>query len=166
MKEQTFFHSVAGKFYRKVHKDESAKARKALRTLRIPGTRIIDAGWRRVNVYATFINRLNPKIERLNRELCGVAYAQPEDIPKQTQTGKPLASSAFKALSVITEGAIQIELGKDCCLSFKDNMNAGGADCTISRRRTVQRKKKHHFRHRTRKAAINPYLKTNNLQIK
>jgi hypothetical protein len=86
--------------------------------------------------YTTFINHLNPEIERLNGEFhrvrYDIAHAQPEEIEPQIYTGKPLTPSTFKTLYVTPHnGTIQLELGKDYDLSFKNNVEVGVAECTI-----------------------------------
>jgi hypothetical protein len=85
--------------------------------------------------YTTFINHLNPEIERLNEEFHrvrhNIAACEPEPIPQQEYTGQPLTPTP-KALYVTPhDGTIRLELGKDYNLAFKDNVNVGNADCTI-----------------------------------
>jgi hypothetical protein len=85
--------------------------------------------------FQTFINRLNPEISRLNEEFHrlrrNMGDAQPEPIPAQTYTGKPL-TPLFKVLYVTSdEGAIELELGKDFNLTYDDNINVGMAQCTV-----------------------------------
>jgi hypothetical protein len=99
---------------------------------------LIDAGaaLNQTSAYATFINDLNPEIERLNEEFnrvkIDIAHAEPEPIPPQTYSGRPLTPSTFKVLYVTPHnGTIQLELGKDYNLTFKDNTNVGNAECTI-----------------------------------
>jgi hypothetical protein len=85
--------------------------------------------------FETFINHLNPEIERLNEEFHRVrrdiSTCQPEQIQPQTYTGRPLTPTP-KVLYVTTHnGTVQLELGKDYNLTFKNNTDVGKAECTI-----------------------------------
>jgi hypothetical protein len=85
--------------------------------------------------FETFINHLNPEIERLNEEFHRVRHdiadCQPEQIQPQTYTGRPLTPTP-KVLYVTThDGTVQLELGKDYNLTFKNNTDVGSAECTI-----------------------------------
>jgi hypothetical protein len=85
--------------------------------------------------FTAIIDRLNPQIELLNatyhRVRCDISDCQPEPIPEQTYTGKPLTPSTYKVLYVTQEGTIQLELGKDYDLTFKNNVEVGIAECTV-----------------------------------
>jgi hypothetical protein len=98
---------------------------------------LVDAG-AALNVssaYATFINALNPEIERLNAEFHPVRHdisaCEPEPIQPQTYTGRPLTPSPKVLYVTQHDGTIQLELGKDYNLTFKNNTNVGNAECTI-----------------------------------
>jgi hypothetical protein len=85
--------------------------------------------------FATFINHLNPEIERLNAEFHRVrrdiSDCEPEQIQPQTYTGRPVTPTP-KILYITThDGTIQLELGKDYNLTFKNNTDVGSAECTI-----------------------------------
>jgi hypothetical protein len=85
--------------------------------------------------YATFINRLNPEIERLNGEyrrvLRDVKDAQPAPIQEQTYTGKPLTPPLNVLYVTPHDGTVQLELGKDYNVTYKKNTEVGIAECTI-----------------------------------
>ena len=86
-------------------------------------------------VYTTLINHLNPEIERLNEEFHRVrrdiAACEPEPIPQQTYTGRPLTPTPKVLFVTPHDGTIQLELGKDYNLTFKNNTEVGNAECTI-----------------------------------
>jgi hypothetical protein len=99
---------------------------------------VIDAG-ALLNVtpaFAAFIDSLNPEIERLNAEhrrvRHDIAACEPEPIPAQAYTGRPVTPSTFKVLYMtLHDGTIQLELGKDYNLTYKDNKDVGNAEVTI-----------------------------------
>jgi hypothetical protein len=85
--------------------------------------------------FETFINHLNPEIDRLNAEFHRVrrdiADCEPEQIQPQTYTGRPLTPTPKVLYVTQHDGTIQLELGKDYNLTFKNNTNVGNAECTI-----------------------------------
>jgi hypothetical protein len=100
-------------------------------------TRRIDSG-ALLNIssaFATFINALNPEIERLNAEYHpvrhSIANCEPEPIPQQAYTGRPLTPTPKVLFVTPHDGTIQLELGKDYNLTFRKNTEVGNAECTI-----------------------------------
>jgi predicted transcriptional regulator len=85
--------------------------------------------------YTAVVNRLNPQIELLNATYHRVRYdikdAQPEDIPAQIFTGKPITPLTKVLYVTLHDGTVQLELGKDFNLSYKNNVEVGVAECTI-----------------------------------
>ena len=85
--------------------------------------------------FITFINHLNPEVERLNAEFhCvrhDIARAEPEAIDRQTYTGRALTPVPKVLYVTPHHGTVQLELGKDFNLTFKNNTEAGNAECTI-----------------------------------
>jgi hypothetical protein len=99
-------------------------------------TRKIEAG-SELNTpsdFVAFINSLNPEIERLNAEFHrvrhNIADAQPEPVPQQAYTGQPLTPTPAVYYAT-SNGTVKLELGKDYNLTYKDNLKAGNAQCTI-----------------------------------
>jgi hypothetical protein len=86
------------------------------------------------SAYDTFINHLNPKIERLNEEFHRVRHdiglSEPEQIQPQVYTGLPVTPTP-KVLFVTPQGTVRLELGKDYNLSFDKNVEVGVANCNI-----------------------------------
>jgi hypothetical protein len=87
------------------------------------------------SAYTTFINHLNPEIERLNAEFHRVrrdiADAEPEQIQPQAYTGRPLTLTPKVLYVTPHDGTVQLELGKDYNLTFKKNVEVGNVQCTI-----------------------------------
>lgn len=85
--------------------------------------------------FITFINHLNPEIERLNGEFHRVRHdisdAQPEQIQPQTYTGRPLTPVPKVLYVTKSDGTIQLELGRDFDVSYYDNIEVGVARCMI-----------------------------------
>jgi hypothetical protein len=84
--------------------------------------------------YATFIDHMNPEIERLNEEFHRVRHdiklSEPEQIQPQVYTGLPVTPTP-KVLYVTPQGTVRLELGKDYNLSFDKNVEVGVANCNI-----------------------------------
>jgi hypothetical protein len=87
------------------------------------------------SAFVTFINHLNPEIERINAEFHrarrDIADCQPEQIQPQTYTGRPLTPTPKVLFVTPHDGTVQLELGKDYNLTFKKNVEIGSAECTI-----------------------------------
>ncbi|MDR1525535.1 MAG: VCBS repeat-containing protein, partial [Tannerella sp.] len=83
---------------------------------------------------------------------CDIADAQPEDIPPQTYTGRPLTS-----LTPVTkvfyqtpnDGTVQIELGRDYDLTFKKKYGRGRRRMYHTRQWRIQRTQNGDFSHCT-----------------
>jgi hypothetical protein len=86
-------------------------------------------------VYSAFINALNPEIDRLNAEFhpvkSDISTCEPEPIPQQMYTGRPLTPTPRVLYVTPHDGTIQLELGKDYNLTFRHNIEVGNAECTI-----------------------------------
>jgi hypothetical protein len=84
--------------------------------------------------FAAFIDVVNPDIDRLNAEFAkvrhDVAGAEPEPIEAQYYTGKPLTPTP-RVFYVTPTGTIELELGKDYNLSYRDNTEVGNAKCIV-----------------------------------
>jgi hypothetical protein len=84
--------------------------------------------------YGAFIDTLNPEIERLNNQFHharhDIADAQPAPIPQQPYTGKPVTPTP-EVLYVTPKGTVELELGRDYNLTYRDNVNVGNARCTV-----------------------------------
>jgi hypothetical protein len=102
-----------------------------------PMIEIIDGGaaLNPTSAYATFINNLNPEIERVNAEFDRVFHSittcEPEPIPAQIYTGYALTPPPRVLYVTLHDGTIQLQLGKDYNLTFKNNIEVGNASCTI-----------------------------------
>jgi hypothetical protein len=98
--------------------------------------KIINAGavLNTLPAYSTFIDHLNPEIERLNEEHHRVRHniklSEPEPIQQQAYTGLPVTPTP-KVLYVTPDGTVRLELGRDYNLSFRDNVEVGNATCII-----------------------------------
>jgi hypothetical protein len=84
--------------------------------------------------FEAFIKLLNPEIEYLNKEFHRVKYdistAEPAPIDPQPYTGKactPVPEVIFKK----GDEMLQLILGKDFNVTYKNNVNVGNADCII-----------------------------------
>jgi hypothetical protein len=100
-------------------------------------TEIIDAN-AVVNTsaaFANFINHLNPEIERLNAEFHRVRHdikdCQPEPLPPQIYTGRPLTPTPKVLYVTLHDGTVQLELGKDYNVTYNKNTEVGIAECTV-----------------------------------
>jgi hypothetical protein len=86
------------------------------------------------DAFTVFINHLNAEIELLNEEFHRIQYdiskAEPEPVEPKAYTGKPITFIP-KVLYVTTKGTVQLELGKDFDIVFKNNVNVGNATCNI-----------------------------------
>jgi hypothetical protein len=84
--------------------------------------------------FMALINALNPEIEYLNSEFCrvrhNIAAAEPSPIEWQACTGKP-CTPVPEVIYLTSRGTVKLELGKDFDLTYKYNINAGNAQCTI-----------------------------------
>jgi hypothetical protein len=84
--------------------------------------------------FTAFIELLNPYVDRLNSEFAktrhDVAASEPEPIDEQYYTGKPLTPTP-RVLYVTPTGTVELELGKDYNLSYRDNTEVGNAQCII-----------------------------------
>jgi hypothetical protein len=81
-----------------------------------------------------FVKLINPEIDYLNNEFHRVKHdistAQPAPIDPQPYTGKactPVPEVIFKK----GDEMIELVLGKDFNVTYKDNVNVGNAECTI-----------------------------------
>lgn len=85
--------------------------------------------------FTTFINHLNPEIERLNDEFHrirhDIARAELLPIALQHYTGLALTPVPKVFHTTTHDGTVQLELGKDYNVTYKNNINAGNAECTI-----------------------------------
>ncbi|MDR1338961.1 MAG: DUF6261 family protein [Prevotellaceae bacterium] len=107
----------------------------------------IENVWRRIVVlvnagaslntspeFAALINRLNPEIKYLNGEFHrvrhSIAAAELSPIEKQPYTGKP-CTPVPEVLYVTPKETLRLVLGKDFNVTYKNNVNAGNAECTI-----------------------------------
>jgi hypothetical protein len=85
--------------------------------------------------FTALIDRLNPQIELLNATYHRVRHdikdAQPEDIPEQIYTGRPLTPLTKVLYATLHDGTVQLELGKDFDVSYKNNVEVGVAECTF-----------------------------------
>ncbi|MDR1052627.1 MAG: DUF6261 family protein [Planctomycetaceae bacterium] len=84
--------------------------------------------------FAELINKLNPEIEYLNKEFHrakhNIAHAQPAPINPQPYTGTP-CTPVPTVLYPTDKEPLRLELGKDFNITYKNNTNAGNAECTI-----------------------------------
>jgi hypothetical protein len=84
--------------------------------------------------FAALINRLNPEIEYLNGEFHRVrhdiAAAEPSPVERQPYTGEP-CTPVPEVFFVTPKGTVKLVLGKDFNITYKNNVNAGNAECTI-----------------------------------
>jgi hypothetical protein len=85
--------------------------------------------------FQKFIDRLNPEIERLNntyhRAKHNIALCEPAPIEQQPYTGRPSTPEPKVLYVTAHDGTIQLELGKDFNLTYKNNVEVGNAECTI-----------------------------------
>jgi hypothetical protein len=84
--------------------------------------------------FAELINKLNPEIEYLNKEFHrtkhNIAHAEPEPVNPQPYTGKP-CNPVPEVLYQTEKETLQLELGKDFNITYKNNINTGNAEYTI-----------------------------------
>jgi hypothetical protein len=84
--------------------------------------------------FAALINTLNPEIEYLNKEFHRVkhdiARAEPAPIKQQPYTGAP-CTPVPEVIYPTNKKNVHLELGKDFNTTYKNNINAGNAECTI-----------------------------------
>ena len=85
--------------------------------------------------FAAFIKTLNPNIERHNAEYHrvrrNIAAADPMPMPPQTYTGEPLTPTP-EVYYLTSKGEVEkLILGKDYNLTYRQNKNAGNAQCII-----------------------------------
>jgi hypothetical protein len=113
-----------------------AEVRKGIDTVWRQITALVDSA-AALNIspeFAAFIQALNPEIEYLNREFHrtkhDISAAEPEPIDRQAYTGLP-CTPLPKVRYATTAGTISLELGKDFNITYKNNVNAGNAQCTI-----------------------------------
>jgi hypothetical protein len=85
--------------------------------------------------YDAFIDALNPEIERLNQQFHhtrrDIALAQPAPIAPQRFTGKPLTPVPEDVYCVTKKGIVNLVLGKDYNLTYRNNVGPGNAQCTL-----------------------------------
>jgi hypothetical protein len=85
--------------------------------------------------FVTFINHLNPEIDRTNAEFHrvrhNIAHAEPEAIGQQVYTGQALTPVPKVLYVTPHDGTVRLELGKDFNLTYKNNTEVGNAECTI-----------------------------------
>jgi hypothetical protein len=85
--------------------------------------------------FDAFIDGLNPVIDRLNEEFHRVRrhirHAQPEGIPPQAFTGRPLTPTPA-VFDTMPDGVVRLlQPGKDYHLSYRNNISPGNARCTL-----------------------------------
>ncbi|MDR1865735.1 MAG: DUF6261 family protein [Bacteroidales bacterium] len=84
--------------------------------------------------YGAFMDTLNPEIERLNlqfhRARRDMSAAQPAPIPPQAYTGAPV-TPVPEVRYVTAKGAVALKLGRDYNIAYRNNVNAGNAECTF-----------------------------------
>jgi hypothetical protein len=113
------------------------KIRDEIEATYYPMIEIIDGGaaLNPTSVFATFINDLNPEINRINAEfkrtLYDISSCEPEPIQVQTYTGFPLTPNPRVLYVTPHDGTTQLEFGKDYNLTFRNNINVGNAFCNI-----------------------------------
>jgi hypothetical protein len=99
--------------------------------------RIVDAGAlvSSPEPFDGFINKLNPEIELLNREYHharrNIADSEPAPIPQQIYTGQPVTPTPSVLYITSYNSTQKLELGKDYNLTYRNNIKAGNAQCTI-----------------------------------
>jgi hypothetical protein len=113
------------------------RVRRDLEASYYPMVELIDAGaaLNTPSAFATFINDLNPEIERLNAEFhpvrIDISACEPEPIQPQAYTGLPLTPSPVVLFRTPHDGTVRLELGRDYNLVFRNNTEVGNAECTI-----------------------------------
>jgi hypothetical protein len=84
--------------------------------------------------FATFINGINPEIEYLNARYhtakTDLSDCQPEPIPAQTYTGLAITPTP-RVFLVTSKGTVELRLGADFYFEYKNNIEAGNADCVV-----------------------------------
>jgi hypothetical protein len=84
--------------------------------------------------FAALIDTLNPEIDCLNGEFHhirrNIADAEPAPVGQQAYTGQP-CTPVPEVLYATSKETIRLTLGKDFNVTYKNNVNAGNAECTI-----------------------------------
>jgi hypothetical protein len=84
--------------------------------------------------FVTFINSLNPEIKYLNQEFHRIRHdistAEPAPIPPQPYTGEA-CTPVPEVIFFGSKKSLKLILGKDFSVTYKNNINAGNAYCTI-----------------------------------
>ena len=84
--------------------------------------------------FAAFVNAVNPRIDSFNSEFHrvrhNIAAARIADIGLQPYTGYP-CTPLPEVWYTTPKGTVKLELGRDFSLTYKHNVNAGNAECTI-----------------------------------
>ncbi|MDR2120572.1 MAG: DUF6261 family protein [Tannerella sp.] len=87
------------------------------------------------NSFQVFIDKLNPEIAYLNNEFHRVKHSIASSmilpIDEQPYTGEP-CTPVPSVFYESTKGDVKLVLGKDFNVSYRNNVNAGNAKCTIS----------------------------------
>ncbi|MDR2764281.1 MAG: DUF6261 family protein [Tannerella sp.] len=93
----------------------------------------------------TLITKLNPEIDRLNAQYhhakYDIAACEPAPIKQQVYTGQPVTPMPDVLYVTEKSGTVKLELGKDYNLSYKNNVNVGNAECTITGKAKYRGKK-------------------------
>ncbi|MDR1866322.1 MAG: DUF6261 family protein [Bacteroidales bacterium] len=118
-------------------KDSFPTVRRGIEKIYHQTVKIVNAG-SLLNIspdYEVFINKLNPEINRLNTEFHhtrrNIIDAEPSPIPQQEYTGYPVTPTPDVFYAAPNSDPVKLQLGKDYNLSYKNNKNAGNAQCTL-----------------------------------
>ncbi|MDR0613235.1 MAG: DUF6261 family protein [Dysgonamonadaceae bacterium] len=85
--------------------------------------------------FDSFVEALNPEIERLNNQFhqakIDIAHAEPASIEKQPYTGRHCTPVPDVLYVTGHHETVRLELGKDFNVSYKNNVEVGNATCIV-----------------------------------